>query len=84
MSWPAIHPRALFGRQHSTNVPRARAPGVELPETKRRAAKPEYSDEDVEAWTPGATGQRHASDKKIRKTVRQAKERAEKSQKENL
>jgi tRNA (adenine57-N1/adenine58-N1)-methyltransferase len=62
---------------------RALAPGVELPETKRRVGKPEYSDDDVEAWTPGATGQRHASDKKIRKTVRKAQDRASKSAKDS-
>jgi len=81
----AVRPEhRMIGHTGFLMTARALAPGVELPETKRRAAKPQYSDEDVEAWTPGATGQRHASDKKIRKTVRQAKERAEKSQKENL
>jgi tRNA (adenine57-N1/adenine58-N1)-methyltransferase len=74
----------MIGHTGFLMTARALAPGVALPETKRRAAKPEYSDADVEAWTPGATGQRQASDKKIRKTVRQARERAEKSQKENL
>jgi len=81
----AVRPEhRMIGHTGFLMTARALAPGVALPETKRRAAKPEYSDADVEAWTPGATGQRQASDKKIRKTVRQARERAEKSQKENL
>lgn len=81
----AVRPEhRMIGHTGFLMTARALAPGVELPETKRRVAKPEYSDEDVEAWTPGATGQRHASDKKIRKTVRQAQERAEKSAREVL
>jgi len=81
----AVRPEhRMIGHTGFLMTARALAPGVVLPETKRRVAKPEYSDEDVEAWTPGATGQRHASDKKIRKTVRQAQERAEKSAREDL
>jgi tRNA (adenine57-N1/adenine58-N1)-methyltransferase len=48
------------------------APGAVLPALKRRASKSEYSDEDVELWTPGALGERTASDKKLRKTAREA------------
>jgi tRNA (adenine57-N1/adenine58-N1)-methyltransferase catalytic subunit len=48
------------------------APGVVLPEVKRRSSKSDYSSEDVEAWTPGALGERATSDKRLRKTVRQA------------
>jgi tRNA (adenine57-N1/adenine58-N1)-methyltransferase len=55
------------------------APGVLIPATKRRQNKPEYSDEDVETWTPGATGQRAANDKTLRKTVRQATARADRA-----
>jgi len=81
----AVRPEhRMIGHTGFLMTARALAPGVVLPETKRRVAKPEYSDEDVEAWTPGATGQRQASDKKIRKTVRQAQERAEKSSREIL
>lgn len=47
------------------------APGTQLPQLKRKV-KPEYSDEDVEAWTPGALGQRQSSDKRARKAARQA------------
>lgn len=80
----AVRPEhRMIGHTGFLMTARALAPGVELPETKRRVAKPEYSDDDVEAWTPGATGQRHASDKKIRKTVRKAQDRASKSAKDS-
>jgi tRNA (adenine57-N1/adenine58-N1)-methyltransferase len=55
------------------------SPGAKEPHTKRRVNKPEYSDADVEAWTPGATGQRAASDKVLRKTMRSAQARAARS-----
>lgn len=48
------------------------APGAELPAVARRASKTEFSDEDLEAWTPGALGIRPLSEKRLRKTVRQA------------
>ncbi|WIE74220.1 tRNA (adenine-N1)-methyltransferase [Curtobacterium sp. MCSS17_007] len=54
------------------------ADGVVLPNLKRRAGKVEFSDEDVEAWTPGAVGERSASDKKLRKVARQAAAQARK------
>jgi tRNA (adenine57-N1/adenine58-N1)-methyltransferase len=53
------------------------APGTELPELKRRASKTDFSDEDVEIWTPGALGERNASSKRLRKTAREAKAAAE-------
>lgn len=51
------------------------APGTVLPQRGRKA-KPEYSDDDIEAWTPGAVGQRQASDKRARKAARQAESAA--------
>ena len=48
------------------------ADGAVLPELKRRASKSDFSDEDVELWTPGALGDRQASDKRLRKTAREA------------
>ncbi len=60
------------------------APGVDIPITKRRVNKPEYSDADVEAWTPGATGQRSTSDKKLRKTVRHATARADRASRDEI
>ncbi len=53
------------------------APGTVLPELKRRASKSDFSDEDVEAWTPGALGDRTASGKKLRKAAREAQRTAE-------
>lgn len=51
---------------------RALAPGVTLPEVKRRASKSDYRDADVDVWTPGALGERTKSDKVLRKRVREA------------
>jgi len=48
------------------------APDTVLPELKRRPSKTEFSDEDVEAWTPGALGERNVSDKVLRKRARAA------------
>ena len=53
------------------------APGTVLPELKRRPSKSDYSDEDVEAWTPGALGERQSSPKSLRKRVRAATTGAE-------
>ena len=53
------------------------APGVMLPQLKRRASKTDFTDEDVEAWTPGSLGERTASDKRLRKTARAAQVEAE-------
>ena len=49
------------------------APGSRLPEVARRASKSDYSDDDVEVWTPGALGDRTASDKSLRKSIREAR-----------
>ncbi|MFD1722595.1 tRNA (adenine-N1)-methyltransferase [Amnibacterium endophyticum] len=49
------------------------ADGVVAPRTSRRAPK-EFSDEDVELWTPGAVGDREQSPKRLRKTARRAAE----------
>ncbi|MDO7881881.1 tRNA (adenine-N1)-methyltransferase [Antiquaquibacter soli] len=48
------------------------APGAVLPALKRRASKSDYSDEDVELWTPGSLGQRPGSDKSLRRAAREA------------
>ena len=53
-------------------VARRLAPGARPLERKRRASKDEYTDEDVQAWTPGAMGAREQSPKRARKAVRQA------------
>jgi tRNA (adenine57-N1/adenine58-N1)-methyltransferase len=49
------------------------APGSTLPEVARRASKSDYSDDDVEVWTPGALGDRTASDKSLRRSIREAR-----------
>ncbi|HXD62712.1 MAG TPA: tRNA (adenine-N1)-methyltransferase [Lacisediminihabitans sp.] len=53
------------------------APGVILPQLKRRASKSDFSDADVEAWTPGALGERTASPKRVRKAAREAQSAAD-------
>lgn len=45
----------------------------------KRGSKTEFGDEDVELWTPGAVGDRQASDKRLRKAAREAQELAAKS-----
>lgn len=55
------------------------APNTVLPELKRRPSKSDFSADDVEAWTPGALGERTVSDKSLRKRVRIAGAQAEKS-----
>ncbi|MGO2112524.1 MAG: tRNA (adenine-N1)-methyltransferase [Pseudoclavibacter sp.] len=53
------------------------APGTVLPAKKQRASKSEYSEEDVELWTPGSLGDRGVSDKVLRKRARRAQRGAE-------
>src|SRR5690606_28369216 len=53
------------------------APGTVLPTPKRRASKSSYGDEDVELWTPGAVGERETSDKRLRRTLRDAEAAAQ-------
>lgn len=55
------------------------APGAVLPPPARRASKSEYTDADVEAWTPGALGERVKSDKRLRKVAREARGMAERA-----
>lgn len=53
------------------------APDTVAPQLKRRLSKSDYSDEDVEVWTPGALGERTATDKRVRKTARAARSAAD-------
>jgi tRNA (adenine57-N1/adenine58-N1)-methyltransferase len=53
------------------------APDTIVPQLKRRPSKTDYSDEDVEAWTPGALGERNATDKRLRRTARAAQAAAD-------
>jgi tRNA (adenine57-N1/adenine58-N1)-methyltransferase len=69
----AVRPdHRMIGHTGFLMTARRLAPGSVLPALKRRASKSDYSDEDVEAWTPGALGERTASDKRLRKTAREA------------
>lgn len=74
----AVRPdHRMIGHTGFLLVARRLAPGAILPGLQRRASKSEYSDEDVELWTPGALGERRASDKKLRKVGRQARAAAD-------
>ncbi|MES2171250.1 MAG: tRNA (adenine-N1)-methyltransferase [Actinomycetota bacterium] len=53
------------------------APGTVMPQLKRRPSKTDFTDEDVEAWTPGALGERSATDKTLRRTARAARTAAD-------
>jgi len=53
------------------------APDTVVPQLKRRPSKTDFSAEDVEAWTPGALGERTATDKRLRRTARAAQHAAE-------
>ena len=56
------------------------APGTVLPSLKRRASKTEFTDEDVEVWTPGSLGERQSSAKRARKVARAATTEAQLAQ----
>jgi tRNA (adenine57-N1/adenine58-N1)-methyltransferase len=53
-------------------VTRRLADGVTGISVKRRPSKTEFNEEDVNAWTPGAVGERAVSDKKLRRAARDA------------
>ncbi|GAA1045790.1 tRNA (adenine-N1)-methyltransferase [Rothia amarae] len=46
---------------------------------KRRASKTEFSQEDMNAWSPAALGERNVSDRKLRRAAKDALNLAEKS-----
>lgn len=46
---------------------------------KRRASKSEFSEEDMNAWSPAALGERNVSDRKLRRAAKDALNLAEKS-----
>lgn len=53
-------------------IARRLAPGTTLPALKRRPSKSEFTDEDVEIWTPEALGLLEKSSKTLRKNARRA------------
>ena len=74
----AVRPdHRMIGHTGFLLTARRLAPGAVLPALKRRASKSDFSDEDVEAWTPGALGERTASDKSLRRAAREARAAAD-------
>lgn len=55
------------------------ADGAERLAPKRRASKTDFSEEDMNAWTPTALGERNVSDRKLRRAGRDALNLAEKA-----
>ena len=53
------------------------AAGTTAPDSQRRGNKTPYDDEDMRAWTPDLVGEKHKSDKVLRKKVREAQRFAE-------
>ena len=68
----AVRPdHRMIGHTGFLVTARRLAPGTVLPRFKGKQ-KPEFSDEDLSAWNPDHLGERSVSDKKLRKTVRNA------------
>jgi tRNA (adenine57-N1/adenine58-N1)-methyltransferase len=68
----AVRPEhRMIGHTGFLVTARRLAPGTVLPEFKTKS-KPEFSDEDLAIWNPEHLGQRKISDKKLRKTIRNA------------
>ena len=74
----AVRPdHRMIGHTGFLLTARRLAPGAVLPELKRRPSKTDFSEEDVELWTPGSLGERSVSAKSLRKRVRAATAGAE-------
>ena len=68
----AVRPEhRMIGHTGFLVTARRLAPGAVLPNFKTKT-KPEFSDEDLAVWNPEHMGERKVSDKKLRKTVRNA------------
>ncbi|WP_419819055.1 tRNA (adenine-N1)-methyltransferase [Glaciibacter flavus] len=81
----AVRPdHRMIGHTGFLLMARRLAPDTVLPELKRRPSKSDFSDEDVELWTPGALGERSVSPKSLRKRVRAAGASAEVSKARDL
>jgi tRNA (adenine57-N1/adenine58-N1)-methyltransferase len=73
----AVRPEhRMIGHTGFLIVARRLNPGTVLPQFKTRN-KPEFADEDIAVWNPDHLGQRRISDKKLRKTVRNAEAAAQ-------
>lgn len=53
------------------------ADGMSALERRRRGNKSEFSQEDLDAWTPNAVGEREVSDRKLRRAARDASARTQ-------
>jgi len=68
----AVRPEhRMIGHTGFLVTARRLAPGTVLPVFKK-STKPEFTDEDLSVWNPDHLGQPQASDKKLRKTARNA------------
>lgn len=73
----AVRPdHRMIGHTGFLITARRLAPGAVPPGPTRRGAKAEFDDDDVEAWTPGAVGDRQKTDKRLRKVAREARSMA--------
>lgn len=76
----AVRPEhRMIGHTAFLVTARKLADGSVLPDIKRRASKSDFSEEDLQAWTPGVLGGKELSPKSLRKRVKAAQETAEKS-----
>ena len=79
----AVRPEhRMIGHTGFLVTARRLAPGTVLPVFKK-STKPEFTDEDLSVWNPEHLGQATASDKKLRKTIRNAQAAAEARQELN-
>jgi tRNA (adenine57-N1/adenine58-N1)-methyltransferase len=70
----AVRPdHRMIGHTGFLLTARRLAPGAVLAPPARRTSKTEFSDDDVELWTPGALGERVKTDKRMRKVAREAR-----------
>lgn len=73
----AVRPEhRMIGHTGFLVTARRMAPGTVMPYFKTKA-KPEFDDADISVWNPDHMGERKVSDKKLRKTVRNAEAAAE-------
>lgn len=73
----AVRPEhRMIGHTGFLVTARRLAPGTIVPDFKTKT-KPEFSDEDLAIWNPEHLGQRKISDKKLRKTLRNASSAAQ-------
>ena len=69
----AVRPEhRMVGHTGFLLVTRRLAEGVE-PLVRKKRAKTEFSDEDLNAWTPASVGERPVSDRKLRRAARDAR-----------